>query len=361
MKTPTSRSPHFTVLAQLRQYPWGIGAPSLSILAMLILALIQRENVRLPKLALCLPGTATRDSKVRQLHRFFENIRLPAEVLACLVLSFVPPEWPVWLVIDRTNWRLGKVDINILLVAVMVRGQAMPLMWTLLPHRGNSDAATRNALLERVLTVLPAARIAGLLADREFVGKKWFRFLQANKIVPCIRLKADTRVGSLPVWQLFKTIPAEEVRWWYRPLMVYGVPLRVCAVRDQDGHVLYVATLGRGQDAMQNYAKRWSIESLFKHWKSAGFDLEATHLTHPDRIGTLLGVLTIAYVWAWKVGEEANEQAPIPVLAHGRLAVSMIRYGLDHLKTALVNTLWNPSETAFRQAFNRLAQKLSPT
>ena len=79
----------------------------------------------------------------------------------------------------------------------------MPLMWTL------SDAATRNALLERVLTVLPAARIAGLLADREFVGKKWFRFLQANKIVPCIRLKADTRVGSLPVWQLFKTIPAE--------------------------------------------------------------------------------------------------------------------------------------------------------
>ena len=137
----------------------------------------------------------------------------------------------------------------------------MPLMWTLLPHRGNSDAATRNALLERVLTVLPAARIAGLLADREFVGKKWFRFLQANKIVPCIRLKADTRVGSLPVWQLFKTIPAEEVRWWYRPLMVYGGPLRVCAVRDQDGHVLYVATFGRGQDAMQNYAKRWSIET----------------------------------------------------------------------------------------------------
>ena len=66
----------------------------------------------------------------------------------------------------------------------------MPLMWTLLPHRGNSDAATRNALLERVLTVLPAARIAGLLADREFVGKKWFRFLQANKIVPCIRFSS---------------------------------------------------------------------------------------------------------------------------------------------------------------------------
>ena len=59
MKTPTSRPPHFMVLAQLRQHPWGIGAPSLSILTMLVLALIERENVRLPKLALCLPGIAT--------------------------------------------------------------------------------------------------------------------------------------------------------------------------------------------------------------------------------------------------------------------------------------------------------------
>ena len=47
----------------------------------------------------------------------------------------------------------------------------------------------------------------------------------------------------MPIWALFKGIPAGEVRWWYRPLMVYGVPLRVCAVRDVHGHLLYVATL----------------------------------------------------------------------------------------------------------------------
>ncbi|GGR23337.1 hypothetical protein [Deinococcus ruber] len=98
--------------------------------------------------------------------------------------------------------------------------------------------------MERVLQVLPAKRIAGLLGDREFIGKKWFRFLNKAKVAPCIRLKGNTKVGGMPVWALFKGIPAGGVYWWYRPLMVYGVPLRVCAVRDAHGHVLYVATLG---------------------------------------------------------------------------------------------------------------------
>jgi len=73
----------------------------------------------------------------------------------------------LWLVIDRTNWRLGKIEINILLVAVILSGQALPLMWTLLPHGGSSNSALRNALLERVLLVLPTKRIAGLPGDRE--------------------------------------------------------------------------------------------------------------------------------------------------------------------------------------------------
>ena len=173
MKSPPSRSPHSTVLAHLAKHPWGLRAPSLALLAALILALIGREDVRLTKLAAQLPGKALQSSKVKQLHRFFKNIRLSEDVLARFVLSFADRKERLWLVIDRTNWRLGKTEINILLVAVILNGQALPLMWTLLPHGGSSSSAVRNALLERVLLVLPAKRIAGLLGDREFIGKKW--------------------------------------------------------------------------------------------------------------------------------------------------------------------------------------------
>ena len=134
MKSPPSRSPHSTVLARLAKHPWGLRAPSLALLAALILALIGREDVRLTKLAAQLPGKALQSSKVKQLHRFFKNIRISEDVLARFVLSFANPEERLWLVIDRTNWRLGKTEINILLVAVILNGQALPLMWTLLPR-----------------------------------------------------------------------------------------------------------------------------------------------------------------------------------------------------------------------------------
>ena len=116
MKSPPSYSPHSTVLTHLATYPWGLRAPSLALLA----ALVQRVDVRLTKLAAQLLGKALQRSKVKQLHRFFKHIQLSEDVLARFALSFADPMERLWLVIDRTNWRLGKSEINILLVAAIL-------------------------------------------------------------------------------------------------------------------------------------------------------------------------------------------------------------------------------------------------
>lgn len=58
------------------------------------------------------------------------------------------------LVLDRTNWKLGQQDINILLLSVRWQTFNFPLVWTLLPHSGNSNMATRIALVERLLPLL---------------------------------------------------------------------------------------------------------------------------------------------------------------------------------------------------------------
>jgi len=143
--------------------------------------------------------------------------------------------------------------------------------------------------------------------------------------------------------------------------MVYGVPLRVYAVHNTHGHLLYVATLEHGRNALERYSKRWIIESLFKHWKGSAFDLQATHLTHPERLSTLLALMTLTSVWAWQVGQAEHERAPRWVLAHGRLARSIVRHRLNTVKAALVNVLWNPSEKLFIRDFLACAGKLSPT
>ena len=51
------------------------------------------------------------------------------------------------------------------------------------------------------------------------------------------------------------------------------------------------------------YKKRWGIEVLFANLKSRGFDLEATHLVHEERIEKLIALLAIAFTWAHIVGE----------------------------------------------------------
>jgi hypothetical protein len=72
---------------------------------------------------------------------------------------------------DRTNWKLGKLNINILTLAYAHEGVAVPLLWCLLSKAGNSATHERIALLERLM---PLERTEVLLADWEFIGKDWF-------------------------------------------------------------------------------------------------------------------------------------------------------------------------------------------
>src|SRR5436190_10890459 len=98
---------------------------------------------------------------------------------------------PKYLVLDRTNWKLGSRDINVLMLAIVTRRFRVPLLFTLLPHQGSSDTASRIALMRRYLALFPAGSIRCLLADREFIGVEWMDFLNENNIPFAIRVKVD--------------------------------------------------------------------------------------------------------------------------------------------------------------------------
>lgn len=53
---------------------------------------------------------------------------------------------------DRTNWRWGKSDINILMLSVVYKGIALPIFWSLLPKFGNSDTQERIDLMKRFIS-----------------------------------------------------------------------------------------------------------------------------------------------------------------------------------------------------------------
>ena len=57
-------------------------------------------------------------------------------------------------------------------------------------------------------------------------------------------------------------------------------------------------------DVLRTYRLRWAIESAFSSLKSRGLNLEATHMTAPERISRLFGLLCIVLAWMTRVGAE---------------------------------------------------------
>lgn len=97
---------------------------------------------------------------------------------------------------DRTNGQFGKADINVLVLGIACHGIALPVFWSVLDQAGYSDTAERIALMERFLKVFGIAKIEALLADREFVGEAWFRWLQKQGIPFHPHLKRNTLVPN---------------------------------------------------------------------------------------------------------------------------------------------------------------------
>ena len=80
----------------------------------------------------------------------------------------------VQLTLDKTNWKWGKRNIDFLMLAIVYRVIALPILWTLLNKRGNSDTKERIALSQRVMANFGKGRFVNVFAGRQCVGEQWF-------------------------------------------------------------------------------------------------------------------------------------------------------------------------------------------
>ena len=89
---------------------------------------------------------------------------------------------------------------------------------------------------------------------------------------------------------------------------------------------------------MEKDVKRWQIETLFKAFKSSGFNLEETYVTQIHRIEKLVLLVILAFVWCYKIGDyiDTNIKA-IRIIKHGSRAISIFKYGLDYLSRILIS------------------------
>jgi hypothetical protein len=317
----------------------------LAFCASFIVALVKVRTVNLTQVALALNPAAKPSSNYRRIQRFLADFELDFEVVARLMLALVPVRSDFVVTIDRTNWQFGRTPINIFMIGIAWRGLAFPIMWRLLPKSGISSTGERIALMERFLEVVSPDRIRVVVADREFVGRDWIAFLREQNLRFVIRIRKNARVGSecraRPAREHFASLRAGCVQVLRKKRWVYGHRLFVVGLRlepQPQGELLLVVTGEQPRRALGLYAKRWQIETLFGALKSRGFNFEETHLTDPGRIEKLVALLTVAFTWAYLVGDWLDRDVqPIRVKSHGRRAKSLFRYGLDHLRSVLLN------------------------
>jgi hypothetical protein len=330
-------------LSSLLSQHLRLSASRRETLSWLVLLIMRQGTVSLWRLAAHAESHARLASVQRRFYRFFQYIHLDGAMTARIVVALLNLEDKPWaLTIDRTNWFFGKTSINILMIAVDWHGIGVPLMWTLLPHRANSDCATRLALFDRLAEVFPDMRIASLTGDREFIGNAWMASLAARGIPFVLRLK-DAQIirrdafPSRSVTLLAKRLHPGQTLVIKQPCRLAGGPdaplLRIVIRRLKDRELLILATNAKPRAALKRYRARWRIECLFANLKSRGFDLEATHLTNPAKLETLIACLAIAVALAAKSG--ARAQTPIAIKAHGRRAVSRFALGLTTFCKAL--------------------------
>ena len=323
---------------------FSLSKTRIETLAVLLLGLANGRTVNLSHLASQFPGGALHASNYRRLQRFFQFERLDADLSGPLIVRMLKLDGPKLLALDRTNWKLGQGNVNILVLAVVTRRFRVPLLWTLLDHGGTSDVGQRIALMERYLRLFGASSIKALLADREFIGAEWMEFLNKNNIPFAIRLKENMQVhledGSL---RQFRTLLRKRRRgaWagWLSGMQTTPANrLRFAAKRIRDGELLIVATnLDDGGRGLNLYRKRWAIECLFADAKTRGLNIEDTHITDTGKLATLLVIVALAVTWAYRCATRAMGRKAIARKAHGRREKSWFRVGLDALRNWIIH------------------------
>ena len=155
----------------------------------LVIAIIKLGRVNLKKVAPLINPLRSKKTNYRRLNKFFQYFKTDISTVSKLMSSFLPKEKWV-LTMDRTNWKFGEKDINILMLAVAYKGIAIPLMWSILKDRGrgNSSYRDRIRIMRKFINIFGIEKIEILLADREFIGKEWFKWLKKRKVPFTIRI-----------------------------------------------------------------------------------------------------------------------------------------------------------------------------
>ena len=296
----------------------------------MISSIIRSRSVNMQKVAENIEGEAKTESNYRRIQRIFKDQKIDFDMTARLLSTVLPDDEKWTLSMDRTNWKLGKSNANLLVLAVAYKGMAIPLLWTFLTKeetlndktvsigkRGNSNFQERKDLMQKFINLFGVDRINAFTADREFIGKEWFEWLNENNIPFVIRIRNnslinDTHLDSRNVNELFQHVRKNEFCAFGRT-KIFDTEVHLGGIKasKSDEALIVVSNQKMDKTTIASYQKRWEIETLFGALKSKGFNFEESKISEEAKVEKLMAFLSISFVWSVVAGDYRESIKPI--------------------------------------------------
>jgi len=283
----------------------------------MVTALIDSQHVSSGKIADQQPGRIQAMSQVKKNDRWLENKWVDTQTF------FIPLAIQLVAAISRQFGELifiidGSVtgrNCQTLMVSVLWKGKALPLLWkTIQGPKGHFPQADHLALLSRLAELVkPLSGVRCIMLGDEtglafqYDGSDWIKGLQERGFEYVLRTAKDTLLTSQDqeTFQGKHLSVGKESQLFIADCQLSSRVRTHFLVWHEAGfrEPIYLLTnLEAGVLATGYYRKRFRIETLFKDFKSEGFQLGACKLSDPAKIERLLIVCSLSYLWLVGLG-----------------------------------------------------------
>ena len=217
------------------------------------------------------------------------------------------------LLLDGTKWDFGQESIHLMTLCVLVGDVAIPIWWEDLGKAGHSSQEERIAMLSEAMKKYGLAGMT-LLADREYVGREWFKYLSESGLYFVIRVKEgiyhdEINANGGRTWQQLKAKAAQKAKGKKvsKKIRIDGLDLHYIVMKnprpDAEDELVYLLTnLHSPTQASRLYQWRWQIEVCFKHLKSNGVNLEAMNVRGKEKRHLMMAIAVLVYILAIREG-----------------------------------------------------------
>jgi len=256
--------------------------------------------------------TGDEKSKERYISRLLSHERInPSEVMQGYIpqLARILTQNGATLVLmlDQSIIRNG---LECLMVSLRFNNRAIPVAWVVKETKGAIGFETQEELLNIVLNMLPKDIKIMLSADRFYGTAAMVNWCQKAQWDYRIRLKDNNILqhdgGEITTGAAARAGMSSLIGARFNNTSV----VTNIGILHEKGHkepwIIAMSQLP-SKSRVLDYGLRWGIECMFSDFKSRGFGITKTHITHPDRLERLILVLAIALLWAVSAGMQPQE------------------------------------------------------